>query len=85
MKKIFIWCLLTVVCSSIFPQLSKEDALQRIYSRQDLKVTEIEKDLYKIENKITGDAIIESLEENMKNKTGKEIDSMVIEIFSIDT
>jgi len=74
MKKIFIWCLLTVVCSSIFPQLSKEDALQRIYSRQDLKVTEI-----------TGDAIIESLEENMKNKTGKEIDSMVIEIFSIDT
>jgi len=85
MKKIFIWCLLTVVCSSILPQLSKEDALQRIYSRQDLEVTEIEKDLYKIENKITGDAIIESLEENMKNKTGKEIDIMFIEIFSIDT
>jgi len=85
---ILICSLLIAVCYSLFAQSqfqNKEAALQKKYSRQYLDVTEIEKDVYKLENKTTGDSWVEDFSEGTKNRSNENIDSMVIEIFSIDT
>ena len=87
-KIILICSLLTTVSCSLFAQSqfqNKEAALQKAYSRQYLNVTEVEKDLYKIEYKLTGNAFFEDLSEGAKYNPNENIDSMVIEIFSIDT
>ncbi|HSW55344.1 MAG TPA: FlgD immunoglobulin-like domain containing protein [Ignavibacteriaceae bacterium] len=85
-KKIeLIGILLFISCSIVFPQHSKESALQKMFLRQNLVVTEVEKDLYKIENKLTRDTFFEDLSEGIKYNANENIDSMVIEIFAIDT
>lgn len=62
-----------------------EEKLRQLKSRTDIKVTEVEKDIYKIENKISGDEFLEDLSDDIKYRANENIDSMVIEIFSIDT
>ena len=49
MKKIFICCLLFVVSSLVIAQNSKEEKLQQLKSRSDIKVTEVEPNLLKLE------------------------------------
>ncbi len=64
---------------------SREEKLEQLKTREDIKVTEVEKGFYKIENKLTGDAFIEDMGEEEKQYIITNVDSMVIEIFSIDT
>ena len=85
MKIFFICCLIFLLCILAFPQQSREEALQKIKSRQDLVVREVKKDLYKIEHIISGDAFLEDLSEQVTYTNTINTDSMVIEIFSIDT
>lgn len=85
MFKIFVISLLFIFNYLLFAQQSREEKLQQLKSRSDLKVTEVEIDIYKIENKFTGDAFLEDLSEDIKYNSNDNIDSMVIEIFSIDT
>ena len=85
MKKIFVCCLLFVISSLVIAQHSRVEKIQQLKNRSDIKVTEVEKDVYKIENKISGDAFLEDLSNGIKYKANENIDSMVIEIFSINT
>lgn len=48
-----------------FAQMTKVEALQRIKARPDLTITEIEPNVYKVENKITHDAFIEDANESV--------------------
>ncbi len=48
MKKIFVCCLFVVCCFS-FAQQSREEKIQQLKTRTDIKVTEIEKDILKVE------------------------------------
>jgi len=84
MNKIFVCCLLFFVNGFLLAQ-SKEEKLQQLNRRNDLIVTEVEKNIYKIENKISGDAFLEDLSEVKILKNNANLDSMVVEIFSIDT
>jgi|WetSurMetagenome_2_1015567.scaffolds.fasta_scaffold92877_1 hypothetical protein len=85
MKIISFCCFLAVFTNYSLAQLSKETALQQMTLRKDLIVTRVTKDIYKIENKNTGDAYIEDLSDVVKYNTKENIDSLVIEIFTIDT
>ena len=49
MKKIFICCLLFVVSSLVIAQNSKDEKLQQLKNRGDIKVTEVEPNLLKLE------------------------------------
>jgi hypothetical protein len=53
MKSIIVCCLLFVVSSTVFAQYSREEKLEQLKSRTDIKVTESaeggEKDILKIE------------------------------------
>ena len=51
MKKIFVFCLLSVVCSMSFSQdkiETREAKLQQLKNREEIKVTEVQKDLLKL-------------------------------------
>jgi len=76
--------MLFVVSSFVLAQ-SKEEKLLQLKNRDYIKVTEVEKDLYRIENKHTGDAFLEDLSEKITYNSTANTDSLVIEIFSIDT
>jgi hypothetical protein len=49
MKSIIVCCLLFALSSTVFAQYSREEKLEQLKSRTDIKVTEIEKDILKIE------------------------------------
>jgi len=49
MSKIFVCCLLFVLSDSFFAQQSKEEKLQQLKNKSDIKVTEVEKDLLRLE------------------------------------
>ncbi|MDT3695121.1 MAG: T9SS type A sorting domain-containing protein [Ignavibacterium sp.] len=49
MSKIFVCCLIFVLSSTFFAQQSKEEKLQQLKNRKDVKVTEVEKDILKLE------------------------------------
>ena len=49
MKSIIVCCLLFAVSSTVFAQYSREEKLEHLKSRTDIKVTEIEKDILRIE------------------------------------
>jgi len=69
----------------VVAQQATVEKLQQLKSRNDLIVTEVEKDLYRIENKLTGGAFLENFSEKATYNFTANTDSMVIEIFSIDT
>ena len=48
MNKIFVYCLVIVISGFIFSQ-TKEEKIQQLKSRSDIKVTEVEKDILKLE------------------------------------
>ena len=52
MKKILVCCLLIVISSFSFAQSApggREEKLQQLKTREDIKVTEVQKDLLKLE------------------------------------
>ena len=85
MFKIFVISLLCFLNLLVVAQQATVEKLQQLKSRNDLIVTEVEKDLYRIENKLTGGAFLENFSEKATYNFTANTDSMVIEIFSIDT
>ncbi|HSW53899.1 MAG TPA: hypothetical protein VLH59_02310, partial [Ignavibacteriaceae bacterium] len=49
MGKLLVFCLTLVIISITNAQISKEEKVEQLKSRSDIKVTEIEKDILKIE------------------------------------
>lgn len=90
MKSIlFVYCLLFVVSGFLFAQQSREEKIEQLKSRTDIKVTEIEKDILKIEYpqgkvmyKNVGDYI-----PNAENRVtySPTYDSTIIDLTTIDT
>lgn len=89
MKLKLVCCLLLIISSLSFAQHSREEKLQQLKSRTDIKVTEIEKDILKLEYpcgkvlyKNIGDYI--AGEEN-RIKYSPTFDSTIIDLTTIDT
>ncbi len=64
MKLKIVCCLLFVVGGFVLAQSAtggREEKLQQLKNCDYIKLTEVEKDLYRIENKLTGDAFLEDL------------------------
>jgi hypothetical protein len=92
MKKIIVCCLLFVVCSITIAQnkfKTKEEKLQQLKTRRDIKVTEIEKDILRLEYP-NGKVIYESIGDFGPDKEKRityspTYDSTIIDLRSIDT
>lgn len=89
MKIFFVCCLLFVVGSIVFAQNNSEEKLQQLKSRGDIKVTEVGKDILKIEYphgkvlyKNVGDYIPDT--ENIITYS-PTFDSTIIDLTTIDT
>lgn len=91
MKKIFVCCLLFAVSSPLFAQQSKEEKLQQLKSRTDIKVTEVEKDILKLVYP-NGKVIYKSIADYKYLESGIQkpaysptYDSTIIDLTTIDT
>jgi hypothetical protein len=91
MKVKIICCLLFVLSNAFFAQQSKEEKLKQLKSRSDIKVTEVEKDLLKLEY-LNGKVIYENIGDyiqltNYQLPTPKSptYDSTIIDLTTIDT
>ena len=49
MKKLIVFCLFIAISSTAIAQISRDEKVKQLKSRNDIKVTEIEKDILKIE------------------------------------
>jgi hypothetical protein len=89
MRLIFFCCLLLVVNCFSLAQQSKEEKLQQLSNRTDIKVTEIEKDILKIEyphGKVLYKNIGDYVSNNERNITySPTFDSTIIDLTNIDT
>jgi hypothetical protein len=91
MKKIFICCLLFVVSSLVIAQNSKEEKLQQLKSRTDIKVTEVEPNLLKLEYP-NGKVLYKNIGDYQYPESGIQdpvysptYDSTIIDLTTIDT
>ena len=88
MKLIVICCQLFVVCGFLFAQ-SREEKLQQLKSRTDIKVTEVEKDIIKIEypdGKVTYENVGEYIPDvESRIPYSPTYDSTIIDLTTIDT
>ena len=92
MKKILVCCLLVVVSCSSFAQQSRQEKLQRLKTREDIKVTEVEKDLLKLKYR-NGKTLYKNSGEYkpptnnglLKTKYSPTYDSTIIDLTTIDT
>ena len=88
MKKILVCCLLLVASSFVLAQ-TKEEKLQQLKTREDIKVTEVEKDLLKLEYP-NGKVLYKNIGD-YKPPTANNIiysptfDSTIIDLNNIDT
>jgi len=91
-KKILVCCLLVVVSCSSFAQQSRHEKLQQLKSREDIKVTEVEPNLLKLEYR-NGKTLYKNVG-NYKPTTNNSLqkinyspnyDSTIIDINTIDT
>jgi len=87
MKKLIVVIVLSNVL--VFAQTSKEEKLQQLKSREDVEVTEVEKDLLKIEYP-NGKVIIKNVADYKPSATNKvtysyNYDSTIIDLTNIDT
>jgi len=91
-KKILVCCLLVVVSCSSFAQQSRQEKLQRLKTREDIKVTEVEKDLLKLKYR-NGKTLYKNSGEYkpptnnglLKTKYSPTYDSTIIDLTTIDT
>jgi len=90
MKKVIVYCLLFVLGGFVLAQ-SKVEKLQQLKNREDIKVTEVEKDLLKLEY-LNGKVIYKNiadyqyLESGIQNlKYSPTFDSTTIDLTTIDT
>ncbi len=90
MKAIIVCCLLFVVSGTVSAQYSKEEKLEQLKSRTDIKVTEIEKDILKIEYP-HGKVMYKSIgdyqypESGIRHPVSPTFDSTIIDLTIIDT
>ncbi|WP_337873503.1 T9SS type A sorting domain-containing protein [Ignavibacterium sp.] len=90
MKVKIVFCLLFAVSMS-FAQFTREEKLQQLKSRQDIKVTEVEKDLLKLEYP-NGKVFYKNIREYKYPESGVQhseysptFDSTIIDLTAIDT
>ena len=92
MKKLLVCCLLVVVSCSLFAQQSKQEKLQQLKTREDVKVTEVEPNILKLKYR-NGKTLYKNIGEyqpptnNSLQKTiySPTYDSTIIDINTIDT
>ncbi|MBE0551468.1 MAG: T9SS type A sorting domain-containing protein [Ignavibacterium sp.] len=91
MKVKIICCLLFVLSNTFFAQQSKEEKLKQLKSRSDIKVTEVEKDIIKLEYP-NGKVIYENIgdykypeSKNQQPVYSPTFDSTIIDLTNIDT
>jgi hypothetical protein len=91
MKKIFICCLLFVVSSLVIAQSSKEEKLQQLKNRGDIKVTEVEPNFLKLEYP-NGKVLYKNIGDYKHPESGIQhlkyaptYDSTIIDLTTIDT
>ena len=89
MKSIIVCCLLFAVSSTAFAQYSREEKLEHLKSRTDIKVTEIEKDILRIEYP-QGKVIYKNISDYRSPITDNlsyspTFDSTIIDLTTIDT
>ncbi|MDP3149010.1 MAG: T9SS type A sorting domain-containing protein [Ignavibacteria bacterium] len=92
MKKILVCCLLVIVSCFSFAQQSKQEKLQQLKTREDIKVTEVEKDILKLEYR-NSKTLYKNIGEyqpptnNSLQKTtySPTYDSTIIDLTTIDT
>ncbi len=89
MRKIFICCLLFVVSGVLIAQHNREEKLQQLKKRPDIEVTEIEKDILKIEyphGKVTYENIGEYISDTERRiNYSPTFDSTIIDLTTFDT
>jgi len=91
-KKLLVCCLLVVVSCSLFAQQSKQEKLQQLKTREDVKVTEVEPNILKLKYR-NGKTLYINIGEyqpptnNSLQKTNYSptYDSTIIDIATIDT
>lgn len=91
-KKILVCCLLVVVGCSLFAQQSKQEKLEQLKTREDIKVTEVEKDILKLEYR-NGKVLYKNIGEYkpptnnslQKANYSPTYDSTIIDLTTIDT
>ena len=91
MKKVIVCCLLIVFGSLSFAQMSREEKLQQLKSRSYIKVTEVEKDLLRIEYP-DGKVLYKNIGNYQPPTTNSQqpiysptYDSTIIDLTTIDT
>lgn len=89
MKSIFIFSLLIIINNFLFAQYNREEKLQQLKNKTDVKVIEIEKDILKLEypdGKVMYENIGEYIPSSHKNITySPTYDSTIIDLNTIDT
>lgn len=90
MKLVFVGCLLLLFSCSAYSQQSREEKIQQLKSRTDIKVTEVEKDIIKIEyphGKVVYKNIGDYKPQTTDNKLSHSptFDSTIIDLTTIDT
>ncbi|MBK7631603.1 MAG: T9SS type A sorting domain-containing protein [Ignavibacteriales bacterium] len=89
MKKVIVCCLMFVLCSFVLAQ-SKEERIQQLKSREDIKVTEIEPNLLKLEYP-NGKLLYKNIGDYQQPSTNNQqlysptYDSTIIDLTTIDT
>ena len=91
MKKIIILCLLLVISGIAVAQISKDEKVNQLKNRDDIKITEVEKDLLKLEYP-NGKVLFKNIaeykhpESNIQNPVySPTFDSTIIDLTTIDT
>ena len=91
MGKLLVFCLTLVIISITNAQISKEEKVEQLKSRNDIKVTEIEKDIHRIEYP-DGKVLYENIGDykyqesnNQKLVYSPTYDSTLIDLTTIDT
>ena len=92
MSRLLVFCLLLVISSITNAQISKEKKLEQLKSRNDIKVTEIKKDLLRLEYpdgkvliKNIADYTRQTINNLLPTSYSLNYDSTIIDLTTIDT
>jgi len=89
MRLLFVCCMLLFISSFLFAQQNREEKVNQLKTRTDIKVTEIEKDLLKLEYP-NGKVLLKNIGDYILNTQSKinyspTFDSTIIDLTTIDT
>jgi hypothetical protein len=92
MKKLIVFCLILLISSTAPAQVSKEEKVEQLKNRNDIEVTEIEKDILKLEYP-NGKVLIKNIADyrppNIQNQRptaySPTYDSTIIDLTAVDT